>query len=177
MYTCPEDFKLFCKNFEIKCHKCLANDKASDKLYYEPIKSNSSLSFTSHPAYKQLRYETIKEKQNKLKEKKKSKEYKNSKAVYNKSIKLENQANKQLGAKNTLGSGRVFSDGDGILKLDRDYYIEHKARLNNRNTLGPTRLEWEKAKAQSIELFIVTSSTEGSIVTMKLETLKELLNI
>lgn len=77
----------------------------------------------------------------------------------------------------TANSGARHGDGDAITYVpEMRLHTEHKTRIANRNRLGPTTQEWDKAQARGIDVFITTSD-QGSIVTMTLETYQQLIQL
>ena len=76
----------------------------------------------------------------------------------------------------TAASGRLNGDGDGKLSTPYgDYSVEHKTRITPINELGPTKLEWLKGSKQGCQIFITTSKSYGSVVTLPLDLFKQLI--
>ena len=165
---CPvEDI---CKNKDVKCDLCivtnkdLANLKLTKlnfkELYYEPIiKGKQYEKKVIIKIFKELYKHALKDNYTK------------------KALKTEKKVIKNLGGKSTVNSGAKFGDGDGYIEInDCRYYIEHKTRFNNRNLFGLTKAEYQKAKSQNQDIFIVTdNNTNKSIVSMDLKTFTDIL--
>jgi len=175
--NCPEEFKLNCKNQDIKCSRCSAESE-STILHYTPILEDKDLTIQKHPAFILAKKEKQQSQLEAKKEKQSTSTFKRAQKNVKQGNSIEKKVLKKISASFTTGSGRVFGDGDGYITLENGnrIYIEHKARLAGRNTLGPTKAEWEKAQQQNAEIFIVTNE-DNSIVTMSLETLKEILGL
>jgi hypothetical protein len=89
--------------------------------------------------------------------------------------KMEKKVITSMGGILTEASGSVHpGDLDGWITIkDTKYKIEHKTRIVNRNTMGPTPAEWGTMEANGGTLFLTTH--EGrTVVTMDIDTFREL---
>lgn len=176
---CPEEFRFNCASFEVQCTSCGAfTNNNFDELLYNPITTDSSYNRKSqHPFYLK-RKKDIKDsiRESKL-IKKSSQSFKNKSKQVKNAIKTERKNLTSLGAKLTIGSGRVNGDSDGSILINGvEYYIEYKKRFNGRNILAPTKEEYNKGKDQGAKLFIINSEELGDIICMDLSTFKEMFN-
>jgi len=170
---CPEEFQENCRYYEIQCHICAAVGKG-DRFFYQPLSKDIPLSRNRHPHSQHIKASNLAKAAIAKRAKKASIQSTQGKAAR----KMEVKVLRSIGARSTANSGATFNDGDGFLVVDGvQYNIEHKHRPGGRNCLGPTPAEWDKGKAQGVEVYITTSSEHGSVVTMPLDTLKSLLGI
>ena len=166
MDTCPERFRLNCIRYEIECDECGA-DKGdlSKPLLYKPI--GEGLKSKEHP-FKKLKVEEAKRV-------KKSVNAEKSRIV-KRALKDERDRIKSIGGRGTIGSGRVYGDGDGYIEIGGErYYIEYKKRFNGKNLMGPTREEVSKGMQQGVSIYIIDSEEMGGIVSMSLDTFKRMI--
>lgn len=163
MSNCPDKFRGNCAFNEVKCHICSADNYAGvGKLYYWPILDDEELISKKHPVHiAKLKAERINEAEQKAIRKERGKASSLGRKVERKIVaKLKSKSS--LIAE-TLASGALFHNGDAVLKLNQNISIEHKLRVSNRNITGPTSKEWEKSKC----IFIISSSSLGSVVTLR----------
>ena len=168
--SCPEDFKQNCSNMEIKCSMCTAFNLDRIALYYDPIVKDDGICYTDHPAFMTKR-ERNKQQALEIKNRKDKEASKRIK----KALKNERKTIEYIGGQSTIGSGRVYHDGDGHISIGEILYrIEYKTRFSGRNVLGPSSTEWNKGKNQGVDIFIIKSDKE-EVVTMPLKVFKEIL--
>lgn len=177
--NCPEEFRENCTFKSIKCQDCRACIGENPNLHYSPIIKSPGLAFKDHPSYKQAEQARKDAKVAAKRERQSTPAFKTAQRNTRQGRKIEKQVLKQVEAKSTAGSGAVFGDGDGYLGLPGGHrlYIEHKARLANKHTLGPTAAEWEKGRQQGCEVFLTTSDVHGTVVTMSQKTFNELMEL
>ncbi len=168
---CPEDYMNNCWYADVYCSKCAAREEDTNpvgKLEYKPI--NSSLPYSKHPYLIQKKKESAEHKRQEKLAKRSTQAFKTASSNSREGRKVEKVVAKKIGGTMTLGSGSVLGDGD--FKIG-DHYVEHKLRINGKNTLGPTKAEWEKAVGQGCSIFMTTSEGQ-TIVTMTKETFMEI---
>ncbi len=177
--NCPEEFRENCTFKSVKCSSCRACDGNNATLHYAPITNSADLAYKEHPSFKQAKQAKKDAAVTAKREQRSKQSFKDAQRNSRQGRKVEKKVLKQLDARSTVGSGAVFGDGDGYLGLPGGHrlYIEHKARLANRNTLGPTSDEWEKGRQQGCEVFLTTSDTHGTVVTMSQKTFNELMEL
>lgn len=172
---CPEPFRLNCASYEVKCAEC-GGCTGEGNLEYIPL--DRSLPKKNHPYLlhqKKVKKDAARKK--KLDNKANPTFRAKSKQVKD-ALRSEKKLLKSMGAKATVGSGRVFGDSDGYIETTNGkYYIEIKKRFNGKNILAPTKEEYLKGIDQGASIFIIESEELGSIVSLKLETFKEILEI
>jgi hypothetical protein len=170
---CPEEYMNNCWYADVYCHKCAARAEDTNpvgKLEYKPI--DSSLPYSKHPYIVQLKKDKVEAKREETRNRRATDSFKKSSSDSRKGRKVERQVAKTIGGVMTLGSGAVLGDGDFTIG---DHHVEHKLRINGKNTLGPTKAEWEKAVGQGCSIFMTTSGGQ-TIVTMTKETLMEIID-
>lgn len=181
MVMCPEDYMSNCWYADVYCSKCAAylsiekqegarteDTNSVGKLEYKPI--NPSLPYSKHPYLIQKKKETAEQKRQEKLVRRSTQTFKAASSNSRAGRKAERVVAKKVGGTMTLGSGAVLGDGD--FKIG-DHNVEHKLRLNGKNTLGPTKAEWEKAVGQGCSIFMITSEGQ-TIVTMTKETFMEI---
>ena len=170
-YMCPNNFRENCALFEVFCHECAANDPDKTTLKYRPLTPS-----LPHPYISYKKKIVGEEKRAERLLKKSTQTFKTASKNSREGRKQEYKVLKSIeGVKRTNRSGAAFQDGDGFVKIgETTFNIEHKTRLNSRHVLGPTKEEWEVGHKQGIDIFITTSKDVGSVVTMPLETYKQL---
>lgn len=173
---CPINFRLNCASYEVKCFECGGFTGEGD-LDYLPIVKTEELSTKKHPYLihkkkikKNVARQIKSDNKNNPTFKAKSKQVKDG-------LRNEKKLLKSIGAKTTVGSGRIFNDSDGWLDIDGiKYYIEVKTRYSENASMFPSSSEWNKAVNQGAKLFMVESA-KGNTVTMTKETFIELLGL
>ncbi len=174
---CSFSFAENCQLKDIQCKVCKCFDP-DQPLLYKPIAKQDALAYKKHPVYieeQQLQKHKLAEAK---RERQASASFKNAQNNNRQGRRIEEQVLKKLKATSTVASGAVYGDADGyILIAGHRYYIEHKARLNNKNTLGPRLPEWQKAREQGASIFMVTSQEQGTLVTMSQATFNELIEL
>lgn len=167
--NCPEQWANNCANYEMSCCECTAAHETNEGFYYRPIEKH--LPKNKHPEHLRQKASLKQERRNQKKAAKPKTNYTRQ------GLSTELKTLSKLSATPTKASGRLMGDGDGYIETSYGkYYIEHKTRIAQRNELGPISAEWVKAKAQGCSIFITTSEHYGSIVTLSLETFKQLIN-
>lgn len=170
---CPEEYMNNCWYAEVHCSKCAARGEDTNpvgKLEYKAI--DPSLPYNKHPYLIQIKRETAEHKRQEKLTKRSTQAFKVASSNSRKGRKVERVVAKDMGGTMTLGSGAVLGDGD--FKIG-DHNVEHKLRINGKNTLGPTKAEWEKAVGQGCSIFMTTSEGQ-TIVTMTKKTFMEITN-
>ena len=173
---CPINFRLNCASYEVKCFKC-GGFTSENNLEYLPIVKTKELSTKKHPYLihknnikKNIARQIKSDNKNNPTFRIKSKQVKDG-------LRSEKKLLKSIGAKATIGSGRIFNDSDGWLDIDGiKYYIEIKTRYSENASMFPSSSEWNKAVNQGAKLFMVESA-KGNTVTMTKETFIELLGL
>lgn len=175
---CPESFRFNCAVYETKCHSCGGcSGDFKELLEYTPIDRDTELRFNKHPFYIKNKKDTKDNLKTERDIKKSTQVFKDKSKQVKTALRTEKKDLKKLGAKLTVGSGRVFNNGDGVIKLSGiEYYIEYKQRFSENASIFPTSAEWTKAISQGCKLFIVNSPKEDT-VTMTKEIFLELLSL
>lgn len=173
---CPIEFRLNCASYEVKCFEC-GGCTNEGNLKYIPIKRTEELSTKKHP-YLLYKKKAKKDADRKAKSDNKANPTFRAKSKQVKdALKSEKKLLKSMGAKATVGSGRVFNDADGYLTVDgTKYYIEVKTRYSENASMFPTSAEYKKALDQGAKLFMVESA-KGNTVTMSKQTFMELIGL
>lgn len=173
---CPESFRFNCAVYETKCHSCGGcSGDFKELLEYTPIDRDTELRFNKHPFYIKKKKDTKDNLKTERDIKKSTQVFKDKSKQVKTALRTEKKDLKKLGAKLTVGSGRINHDADGsILIGEIEYHIEYKMRFNGKNILGPTKEEYLKGLSQGAKMFIINSEEIGNIITMDLNTFKEL---
>jgi hypothetical protein len=174
---CPESFRLNCASYEVKCFEC-GGCTGEGSLDYLPIVRTEELATKKHP-YLLHKKKAKKDAARKVKSDNKANPTFRAKSKQVKdALKVEKGLLKSIKAKATIGSGRINSDGDGFIETTNGkYYIEVKKRFNGKNTLAPTKAEYDKGCNQGASIFIIESEEMGAIVCLSLNAFKSLLDI
>lgn len=146
---CPEEFAFNCKNLDILCHKCKANNRGS-KIYYKPIINLEQ----EHPSSK-----------------KDIKRVKAGKVFQRKGREDELRLIKELGLKKTINSGSYNNNGDALIDLTnwKNIRIEIKIRYSENNIYNPNIQEVKKGLNQEISLWFIKSKRDiNCFMTKKL---------
>lgn len=177
--NCPVEFRNNCTFQTVKCFTCKAFNSEHGSLHYREILRDPDLQFKKHPCFQAEKLQKKNQQKEAEQARRQSQSFKTAQQNVRTGRKVEQKVLAQSNAQSTKGSGAVYGDGDGFLTLPggNRVYIEHKARIANRQTLGPTQAEWDKAKQQGVEIFMVTSETNGTLVTMSQQTFNALIEV
>jgi hypothetical protein len=145
MDNCPFEYKLNCRNKDIKCNKCIAKDSSNKDLYYLPIGSHLKEHILS---------EQIKEK--KKKDKAIGRNY------YRKGRSNEIKIAKEMGEFNPTSKSN-----DGYIDSKKGkLYLEIKTRLNSKR-VWPSKEEWDKFKTKGLDIFVVDTGKDIRVILSK----------
>lgn len=136
------------------------------------MQKGGALASKKHPALKASAAAA----QQKAKVERKAKQAKPMSGMVKSALKSEKKTIEGLGGRLTVGSGRVFNDGDGTCKIrDNTYSIEYKRRFSDKGSFTITRVEYYKGISQGCSIFI-TDCGKDSTVTMSKDTFMDLIS-
>lgn len=173
--TCPDDYAFNCKNYEVQCLSCKAVNTEGERLFYSPVIIGAGLD--QHPYIREAKGERSRLNAEQ-KEERNTEVAKRARYYNRKGKEIERKVIKSIrGAKLTFNSGATNNDSDGYIWIeDTKYVLSHKMRFSTKNLLGPTSAEWND-RGEGTDIWLTTSETYGTVVTMKQETLDELLDV